>query len=532
MTAVIPKTLGRYEIRSEIGRGMMGVVYEAHDPALGRTVALKTIQVLFAISDSERQVFEQRFVTEARLAAGLSHPNIVVVHDVGRDEATGTPYIALEYLKGRPLSDMVPPPMEWREALRICGRLANALHHAHAQAIVHRDVKPANVMVLPSGQPKIMDFGIARAPASQLTAAGEFFGTPSYMSPEQAMGENLDGRSDIFSLGAVLYLLLTGQRAFDGKSVPAILAKVERVDPDPPSSVAPEVPAAADRIVAHCLSKHPDHRYQNGLELEEDIEDALADRLPRHAGAGEATLRGDRVILTADATRVTGTTPPAAVARPADTRTGPASLLLRAADRVGGRGLVALAAVAVLGLLATLMRPSHPEGPLASPAAASPGAPGGTAAPSPTTAAEGPARPTTPVAGAPATRQGADLSGAEAEASPAATSRPASRGASRLTIDMEHGVKAGSFTLIVDERTVLRRRLEGEPTKKALVFKGTKGRVIEIVEVTPGEHRVRVEVREDGSDEVKAGLIVGEFERDDTRILEVRVGSQISLKWK
>jgi serine/threonine protein kinase len=183
-----PKTLGRYEIRAEIGRGMMGVVYEAHDPALGRTVALKTIQVLFAVSESERQIFEQRFETEARLAAGLSHPNIVVVHDVGRDEATGTPFIALEYLKGQPLSEMVPPPMEWQEALRICARLANALHHAHAQAIVHRDIKPANVMVLASGQPKIMDFGIARAPASQLTAAGSSSAHPPTCLPSRRSG--------------------------------------------------------------------------------------------------------------------------------------------------------------------------------------------------------------------------------------------------------------------------------------------------------------------------------------------------------
>jgi serine/threonine-protein kinase len=529
MTSVMPKTLGRYEIRSEIGRGMMGVVYEAHDPALGRTVALKTIQVLFAVSESERQIFEQRFVTEARLAAGLSHPNIVVVHDVGRDEATGTPYIALEHLKGQPLSDMVPPPLEWREALRICGRLANALHHAHAQAIVHRDVKPANVMVLPSGQPKIMDFGIARAPASQLTAAGEFFGTPSYMSPEQAMGENLDGRSDIFSLGAVLYLLLTGQRAFDGKSVPAILAKVERVDPDPPSSLVSELPAAVDRIVARCLAKHPDGRYQNGLELEEDIEDALAERLPRHAGAGDATLRGDRVTLTAGGTSVPGTTPPAAAARPTGLHPGPASLLLRAADRVGGRGLLALAAIVALGLVVTLMR-TTPSGvpPLASPAPAGlvPGP-----AVKPSAAPAKPAAPASTTSASPSPGTGERLTG-EGTSAGSRGDRVALRDQTRLTIDLEHRVKAGSLTVLVDDRKVLQRRLEGEQTKKALVFKGTKGRVIEIVEVTPGEHRVRVEVREDGSDSVKAGMIAGRFEKNETRILEVRAGSQVSLKWK
>jgi len=539
MKTQTPRKLGRYEIRSEIGRGMMGVVYEAHDPALGRTVALKTIQVLFAISESERQVFEQRFETEARLAAGLSHPNIVVVHDVGRDEDTGTPFIALEYLKGRPLADMVPPPLEWREALRICGRVANALHHAHSQGIVHRDVKPANVMVLASGQPKIMDFGIARAPASQLTAAGEFFGTPSYMSPEQAQGDALDGRSDIFSLGAVLYLLLTGQRAFDGKSVPAILSKVEREDPAPPSSLAADVPPAVDAIVARSLAKRPEHRYANGLELEQDIEDALAGRLPRHAGALDPTLRGDRTTIVAAA----GT--PAPLPPEADRSAGVASLLLRAADRVDRRGLLALAAVVALAVVATLMRPS-PAGvpPLATPAPfGGPGLGLADAASPPAAASE------TPQSGQPeAATQATPGAGSEAggattpdEAGAAAANQPgpetttslqAARGLPRLTLDLEHGVKAGSLTVLIDGRRVLRRRLEGEETRKAVLFKGTKGRVIEFIELPPGEHRVRVEVREDGRDEVKAGVILGQFAEGETRILEVKAGSQVSLKWQ
>lgn len=262
-----PKALGRYEILSEIGRGMMGVVYQAKDPTLGRIVALKTINVSFAVSESERTLFEQRFMNEARLAAGLSHPNIVVVHDVGWDEATRTPYIALEFLQGTNLSDMVPPPMDWREALRITGRLAEALHVAHVQKIVHRDIKPANVMVLPSKEPKLMDFGIARAPASDLTAAGEFFGTPSYMSPEQLAGDRLDGRSDLFSLGAVLYRLLTGQDAFSAPSVPAVLARVMRHNPPAPSTLVPGLPSEIDTVVARTLAKDPRQRYPDGAAM-------------------------------------------------------------------------------------------------------------------------------------------------------------------------------------------------------------------------------------------------------------------------
>ena len=186
-----PRILGRYEIQEEIGRGMMGVVYRALDPALGRTVALKTVNLLLAVPDEDRPGFEQRFLNEARIAAGLNHPGIVVVHDVGRDTGSDSLYIALEYLEGETLSERVKRDgrLQWREALRLTAKVAEALHHAHEKHIVHRDVKPANIMVLPSGQPKLMDFGIAKIPAAQLTGAGEFFGTPSYMSPEQATGE-------------------------------------------------------------------------------------------------------------------------------------------------------------------------------------------------------------------------------------------------------------------------------------------------------------------------------------------------------
>ncbi len=284
MTEAGPRILGRYEIQEEIGRGMMGVVYRALDPALGRTVALKTVSLLLAVPDEDRAGFEQRFLNEARVAAGLNHPGIVVVHDVGRDPGSASLYIALEYLEGETLSERVKREghLDWREALRLTAKVADALHHAHERHIVHRDVKPANIMVLPNGQPKLMDFGIAKIPASQLTNAGEFFGTPSYMSPEQATGEPLDARSDVFSLGAVLYLLLTGTRAFDAPSVPGILARVANKDPLPPSKLTPGLPAVVDDVVARALAKDPGQRYATAHMLAEDIQDVLAERAPRH----------------------------------------------------------------------------------------------------------------------------------------------------------------------------------------------------------------------------------------------------------
>jgi serine/threonine protein kinase len=275
------RRIGRYVVEEELGRGMMGVVFRARDPELGRTVALKTVQVAFAATPEEQESFERRFLAEARAAARLSHPNIVVVHDVGRDPEAHTLFIAFEHLRGRTLAEVAQDgPLEWREAVRITAQVARALHHAHGQGIVHRDVKPANVMLLPSGEPKVMDFGIAKVPAERLTSTGQFFGTPSYMSPEQASAELIDGRSDLFSLAAVLYLLLTARPAFEADSVPATLTRVLFRDPPPASSLVVGLPASLDRVLAKALAKRPPDRYPDASAFAADLEAVLAGRAP------------------------------------------------------------------------------------------------------------------------------------------------------------------------------------------------------------------------------------------------------------
>jgi serine/threonine-protein kinase len=296
--AETPGNLGRYKIEGQIGRGMMGVVFKALDPALGRTIALKTVHLAFSIPEDQRAVFEQRFVSEARVAAALSHPGIVVVHDVGRDEATGTLFIALEYLEGETLADVAKAraPVDWQTALLLVAKIARALSHAHSQGVIHRDIKPANIMLLPSGEPKIMDFGIAKVPTSQLTATGEFFGTPSYMSPEQARGDRLDGRSDLFSLGAILYYLLTGRQAFTGDSVPAILLRLTTEDPPPPSSVVPGIPPAVDALVAKTLNKVAEKRFPSGAEMAREIDALLHQEPATLAAVAPPRGRGWRVL--------------------------------------------------------------------------------------------------------------------------------------------------------------------------------------------------------------------------------------------
>ena len=267
---------------------MMGVVYRAHDPLLGRTVALKVVSLAFTAREEDALLFKRRFLSEARAAASVSHPGIVTIHDAGTDPATGTLFIALEYLDGRTLSALAREGtrLPWREALRLTRQLARALHHAHAQGIVHRDVKPANIMIVGSGEPKIMDFGVAKVPTSQLTTAGELLGTPGYMSPEQVAAERADGRSDLFSLGSVLYLLLTGRPAFEGASLPATLSQVCLAQPAPPSTLVPGLPHDVDRVVARALAKAAADRYPDGSSLAEDIEDVEAGRSPHHLHDG------------------------------------------------------------------------------------------------------------------------------------------------------------------------------------------------------------------------------------------------------
>jgi hypothetical protein len=288
-----PAAIGRYQIVREIGRGAMGIVYEARDSSLMRPVALKTLSLAAAIPEEGRAQFEKRFYQEARAAAGLQHPCIVVVYEIGTDPATAIPYMALEYLRGRTLDRVVAEDgrLPWTEALRLVGRLADALQHAHAQGVVHRDMKPANVMVLASGEPKIMDFGVAKLEASQLTAQGQIFGSPSYMAPEQALDARTDSRCDIFSLGSLLHEMLTGERAFPGRGVTEIVMRLAREDPRPPSERVPDLPAAVDAIVARALVKDPAGRYPTAQALAEDIGDALAGRAPRHLpGVRPATV--------------------------------------------------------------------------------------------------------------------------------------------------------------------------------------------------------------------------------------------------
>lgn len=263
--------LGRYEILSELGQGAMGVVYKAVDPLIDRTVAIKTINL--NLSGDELADFEERFNREAKSAGRLNHPNIVTIYDVGR--ADHVAFMAMEYLEGRELKEIIASGemLQLDRVAEIIAQIADALAFAHDHGIVHRDIKPANIMVLRNGGVKITDFGIAKMASGSRTQIGIILGSPKYMSPEQVAGKSVDGRSDIFSLGAVLYELLTGKPAFGSEenTLASIMYQVLNEMPASPSGVNPSIPAAFDYIVARALAKAPENRYQSARDMASDI---------------------------------------------------------------------------------------------------------------------------------------------------------------------------------------------------------------------------------------------------------------------
>jgi serine/threonine-protein kinase len=290
--------LGRYKILDELGRGAMGVVYRAEDPALDRQLAIKTVFV--PVDDADRKEYEARFTQEARAAGKLSHPGIVTIYDVGREG--GMVYMAMELLEGVDLgAQAASRKFSVSEAVGIAERVADALAFAHDRGVVHRDIKPPNIMLVGGGRVKIMDFGIARMRSSDLkTQTGLMMGTPRYMSPEQVAGRPVDQRSDIFSLGIVLYELLTGSKLFSGNDATEIMYNVSQMRPVPPSRINRQVPSMLDLVVAKALEKDASERYQDAHQFAADLR-ACLNELGIQRTNPETTQRMDRRNGTAGA---------------------------------------------------------------------------------------------------------------------------------------------------------------------------------------------------------------------------------------
>lgn len=292
-----PVSIGRFAIGTEIGRGSNGVVYSAQDPVLDRELAIKAIPL--GVDAYFREQLEANFLNEAKAAGGLNHPHIVTVFDAGKTESLA--YIAMERLQGRDLHDVLATgqKMPLRQVATLMARVADAVHYAHKCGLIHRDIKPSNIFILRDGKPKVLDFGVALPMVGQADATHkrQLIGTPNYMSPEQALGRKLDVRSDVFSLGAILYELIGGKRAFNGKNIEETLAQVIADAPRPLKELRPDVPQSLLAIVAKALSKDIERRYQSAGELRNDLNafaNALGGAVAPPASTGRQASKGRR----------------------------------------------------------------------------------------------------------------------------------------------------------------------------------------------------------------------------------------------
>ncbi len=594
---------GRYLVKRELGRGMMGVVYEAEDTLLGRVVAVKMIELAIGVSREAHAEFERRFFTEAQIAAKLSHPGIVVCHDTGKDPSSGKLFIVFEFLKGQNLAERVAAgPIAWPEALAIVVRIARAIQHAHEHGVVHRDLKPANVMLLApvgeGGAPaagdtavKIMDFGVAKLESidARLTATGQWFGSPAYVSPEQALGHVSDTRSDIFSLGSILCTLLLGRPWFEAPSIPSTLERVVHAHAPRLSVLRPELPEALDHVVAHALAKGPADRYRSAADMASDLEHILSGGSPQ-LGVAEAapasaaseptedllsdlvTPAGDTAAAPPDHAEPLAALVDEAPAQPPQAHPGlpppePATPTGRhttaSARRRSLRRLsigMIVGAILVAGAVAFVLegRPSpesmhalEEESPAASmrpvadedaptpapPSAAtdSPDAPPITApsvrAPTP------PDRPTETEAPAGAQEAAptvpAPASAVPRRPTPAAPPEPsAAWRQARLKLDLKHPLENGRLIVWLDGVVVFETKLRAAVARRIVGIAIREGQVETMLDVDPGRHELRIEVSWEGESRTASQVV--DVAPASTGLLEVRmgrIGKGLSLEW-
>ncbi len=294
--------LGRYQLLAEIGRGAAGTVYQALDPDIDRLVAIKIFSG-FDVSSEESASFRELFAQEARAAGRLTHPSIVAVYDRGEEPETQTPYIVMEYVAGQPLSKLIggsSSRIQERFALQIAKEIAEALAFAHDKGVVHRDIKPSNILITDEGNAKIADFGVARLDSSNAGIQGEILGTPAYMSPEQMMGGPLDGRTDIFSLGVILYTMLSGFRPFQGNGASTICFKVLNQEPVSITNLHLDLSKDAEYVVARAMAKDPEQRYATGTAMAQDLADILDGKSPRSREEVKDSVSADVVRVDRD----------------------------------------------------------------------------------------------------------------------------------------------------------------------------------------------------------------------------------------
>ncbi len=521
--------LGRYEILEELGRGAMGIVYKAHDPQIERHVAIKTICNLAEDFELE-EVHRTRFSVEARAAGRLSHPGIVQVFDVGEEEISQTPYIVMEYVQGISLNKMlaggVKLPTEL--ALRLAQEVAEALAYAHGQGVVHRDIKPSNIMVSDEGHAKITDLGVSKIDLGNGTLGGQLVGTPAYMAPEQLNNSNeVDGRSDLFSVGVLLYCMLSGHRPFQGNSSKTVAFKISHHNPVPVTAFNLELPSAVNYVLARAMAKDPTLRYQTGTEMALDLQDVRDNRKPRswsntsaedtHTQATSDKGYFELLVGIADMSPVRAGGPPPA--QPISIRENIGAKFFATFTRHHG---VSVAAATTLTLAYLGFRLWFPMAPMAS-ATAEPKA---NPAAVPSHVATSTVGPATAVTGAhPLDERVPVASGATAvkQNAPVPSTQKLTAG---VQLIVEHQFNEAQVSLWIDDQPVFSDVLRGEMTKRMLVFRGLRGKKSRYLQLTPGQHRLRVRVQSVGGAYDQEESILGVFPENVTQRLQVKCNTK------
>ena len=533
------RRFGRYEIVAELGRGAVGVVYRARDPQIDRMVALKTI-VLPGLDPKEEEEYRLRFLVEAQAAGRLQHPGIVSIFDVGEDPEKHDPYIVLEYVTGQSLNQLLvrEKKLPLRTALQLAEEIADALDYAHTQGVVHRDIKPANILITEEGHAKIADFGIAKLNLAQFTLPGRVLGTPAYMAPEQLSGEPADGRSDLFSLGVLLYAMVTGHSAFHGNSATTVCFKVVNREPVPASAFDLGLPPELDAVISRAMAKDPVQRYQSGADLARDLRE-----LRQALAAGTTTTLRllqpiDRGTSSLTLSQLPSNAAPAAgfVHAQRMLRTAVKGAAVR--DLVlGGVLLVALLIVAIPARHGTTAERAAAAqenvNPVAeadrerlAPAQKEASKYSGTDA-DPFDSARG----TKPIAAGVPSRRLISLAaknpktgangriGTSQDSSPA--SPPLKPAASSLELEVQHQFREATLLLWVDDALALTRPLRGGSQKHLVVFKSVHGNASETLQLTAGPHTLRLQAQSADQSVDLSKTISAKFANGDDKTLHV-----------
>jgi serine/threonine protein kinase len=527
------KRFGRYEIVGELGRGAMGVVYKARDPQIDRVVALKTVSLRGQEPEDETE-FRRRFMNEAQAAGRLHHPGIVSVFDMGEEGPDNEPYIVLEHVTGEALNKILAreKKLTLARALQIAEEIADALEYAHEQGVTHRDIKPGNILITKDGHAKIADFGIAKLNLAHFTLPGKVLGTPAYMAPEQLSGTGADSRSDLFSLGVILYAMVTGHSPFQGDSATTVCFKVANREPVPASALDLSLPPELDAIISRAMAKNPDERYQQGEELAYDLR-ALQTQLKR---GGTTTS-----LAAISATALQRAQKADLNRRPAVGVMYAAKLIRAAIQKAPIRDLIlgaaTIAMLVIVGVQSKLLVWTHDQ--VNDPAEIHLAQ---------LSASQTPAKPapvdSQPIALAtpkPAVRKvSAKTSSKKA---PVATPAPDKEKVKEtivvpscsVELAVRHQFKAATLTVWVDDTLALTRPLHGGTQKRLVVFNGVRGIESETLKIPAGKHVLRLRTQTADETVNLSKTITADFVGGNDRTLQItydKHNTSMKLEWQ